>query len=552
MQFEFANTPGQQLKVGLKGISYSDSNGEKSLLKEGIITLIDSTVPYIWLPKSACDTFADTLGLKWDGIKAMYFVNDTVHDSLLKSNPTFTFALASTNSQGGPVNITFPYAAFDLNVTAPLVSSTKRYFPIQRGEDDNSYTLGRAFLQEAYIVTNYETSTFSISQAVHDDTPSHIVTIHSNVNGSSASSPSGDASKSHKSGGIGTGAIAGVAIAIALVGIIVAIVAFIMMKRRKRAKRAAFVQQTHIPPSEMTKTVLSTTRNSSDDPEPKKMTGTNVQVQQTDAPMTPPLEMDGGYLFAPGPSQPMELPGERISRGELSTPDLNGRPSELPSPGLAAIRSELSTPEPILPGQELPTPDPSHELPSPNLSAADRRSPKPRPQSMRIDSSDSESGFTYDGMKQFGHKRVLSQDSARPQSYRLNTEDSIESPILGHLSTDVTDIASPIFSSPTTTEPIAASGRSLPAVAKRPVHLRQDSDTWQTRLEMTSDDSAPPSRFNTVSERGEPARKESGASDVNTVSSLAESPVTRKPVPIHPSFEERKAHFEEKDEKAKQ
>lgn len=553
MQLDFAGNPQRPLVTGLKGVTYTDSKGDKRMLKEGILAFIDSTVPYIWLPESACNAFEDTFGLQWDGTKALYFVNDTAHKDLIKANPTLTFALANTDSKGATVNITFPYAAFDLNVTQPIVPKTRRYFPLQRAPDENSYTLGRTFLQEAYIITNYETSTFSISQAVHDDTPSHVVTIPSNSNRTSGSNTTGGASKSTKSGGIGTGAIAGVAIAIAVVGIIVAIVAFVCMRRRRRARRAALVHQTHLPPAEMTKTVLSTTRNSSDDPEPKKLAGPSVHVEQTDAPITPPLEMDADHVFGPGPSQaPMELPGDRMSRTELSTPEpVVSR--ELESPDFAAaIRSELSTPEPILPQQELPTPDPSHELPSPNLIAADRRSPKPRPQSYRMDSSGSESGFTRDGMATFGHRRHGSVDSPRPQARRLDTEDSLESPILGRLSTNIADIDSSIFSFPASTVSIATTGRSLPQVAKRPVHLRQDSDTWQTRLDMTSDESAPSSRFGTVKEN---ERKESEASVAGTVNSLVESPVIRKPVPIRASMDESKPPFDEndeKDEKAKQ
>ena len=500
------------------------------MLQEGIFALVDSTVPYIWLPQSACEAFEDAFDISWDPIKNLYLVKSDAHDNLVKTNPTLTFSLATG---GKSVNITFPYAAFDLNASYPLVKNESRYFPLQRAPDDRSYTLGRTFLQEAYIITNFETSTFSLSQALFDESPARIVPISSNANGTADSGVTGDKPKGKgKSGGIGTGAIAGLAIAIAIVGIIVAVVAYMLRRRRKNRKQRAaeFHQAATLPPSDV-KTVLSTARTSTDDPEPKKLLDTNVTVQPADQPMTPPMnEMEGNQLFAPGPSQPQELPGERISRGELgSSTDLLA-PSELPSPGLAAaLRSELSTPEPILPSQELPTPDPSAELPSPNLKAVDRK----RPQSYRMDSSGSESSFGRDVLGVGNHRRAHS-DESRPQSLRHNSDDSIESPILGSLSTNGTDIESPVFGPSKTESPVAATGRSIQQLPKRPAHIRQDSDTFQTRLEAmrgTADESDPPSRFSTTTIK-ENTRKGSEHSEVGTVSSLGDSPVVRKPVPI--------------------
>ncbi|KAL9030785.1 MAG: hypothetical protein Q9180_006874, partial [Flavoplaca navasiana] len=60
--------------------------------------------------------------------------------------------------------IELPYAAFDLIAERPLMKNATRYFPLMRAADESQYTLGRTFLQEAYLVADYERRIFSISQ----------------------------------------------------------------------------------------------------------------------------------------------------------------------------------------------------------------------------------------------------------------------------------------------------------------------------------------------------------------------------------------------------
>jgi hypothetical protein len=139
----------RDLTVGLQAITTSLQGTDHTLLPQGIYTFIDSTVPHIWLPLTACQRFEAIFGLTWDPITDLYLVNDTLHLSLLNQNPIFTFILGNT-TQGGPsMNIVLPYASFDLFVDYPIVANQTRYFPIMRAANDTQYTLGRAFLQEA-------------------------------------------------------------------------------------------------------------------------------------------------------------------------------------------------------------------------------------------------------------------------------------------------------------------------------------------------------------------------------------------------------------------
>lgn len=136
--------------VALQSVVYTDSNSKGTvLLKEPILTLVDSTVPHIWLPLEACQQFETAFGITYDAITNLYLINDTVHDTLVKTNPQVVFQLANSLTGGPVVSITLPYASFDLQVSEPLVKNSSRYFPLRHAKDDTQYTLGRTFFQES-------------------------------------------------------------------------------------------------------------------------------------------------------------------------------------------------------------------------------------------------------------------------------------------------------------------------------------------------------------------------------------------------------------------
>lgn len=111
----------RDLTVEIKSILMTASNNSVDLLNNSISAYIDSTVPYF------------------------YLVNDTLHEYLQAQNATVVFSISNTTQS---VNISLPYAAFDLIAEYPLVSNTTRYFPLMRATNESQYTLGRAFLQE--------------------------------------------------------------------------------------------------------------------------------------------------------------------------------------------------------------------------------------------------------------------------------------------------------------------------------------------------------------------------------------------------------------------
>lgn len=106
------------------------------------------------------------------------------------------------------------------------MKNTSRYFPLMRAANESQYTLGRTFLQEAYIIADYERRNFSVAPCSWaDHLQQDIIAIQSP--GSALTN------KRHALGagaitGISLGAAAGVAIAFAL--------AFFSFARRKRRR----------------------------------------------------------------------------------------------------------------------------------------------------------------------------------------------------------------------------------------------------------------------------------------------------------------------------
>ncbi|KAI0872868.1 aspartic peptidase domain-containing protein [Hypoxylon argillaceum] len=228
--FSMAGDVTRDLVVVLQSISYSGSTSA-TLLSEPIDIFIDSTDPNLWLPEDVCDAFEKAFDLTIDDTSGLYLINETHHTTLLNSDAEVTFRLSDVTSGGEAVVIVLPYAAFDLTAEYPLVDNTSYYFPLKRAANSTQYTLGRTFLQEAYLSADYERGVFNVSACSWiAGAEENLVTIpakdsRSGVDGSSSSS------------GLGGGAIAGIVIG-AVVGAILIGAIIIYIIRRERKKRA--------------------------------------------------------------------------------------------------------------------------------------------------------------------------------------------------------------------------------------------------------------------------------------------------------------------------
>ncbi|CAD6578830.1 MAG: hypothetical protein ASARMPRED_008861 [Alectoria sarmentosa] len=176
--FAFGPDTSRDLLVPVQSITSDAARGP--LISTVIYSYIDSLVPHIWLPLGACQAFEKAFGLTFNETAELYFVNDTLHDKLVAQNPNVTFTLGPASAGGNTVDIVMHYVSFDLMADYPIVNNKTRYFPLRQAQNDTQYTLGRAFLQDAYVIADYDRSNFSVSQAVfpNGSNTQQIVAIH--------------------------------------------------------------------------------------------------------------------------------------------------------------------------------------------------------------------------------------------------------------------------------------------------------------------------------------------------------------------------------------
>ena len=149
VSFQFNSIDLRDLTVNLNSIDMVTGIGDRRVLSNNSLPMfLDSTIPYIYLPLDVCLQFESAFGLTWNNTVQAYLVNDTLHAKLEEQNANVTFSLGN-GQPNAIVNITLPYAAFDLNASYPLINNPSRYFPLVRATNETQYTLGRTFFQEA-------------------------------------------------------------------------------------------------------------------------------------------------------------------------------------------------------------------------------------------------------------------------------------------------------------------------------------------------------------------------------------------------------------------
>lgn len=171
--------PGDSLALDLRSLVVVNAlNGTVSASSDGgMRAVIDSTLPDLWLPPSACELLADALNLTLDLTTGRYLIDSSTHSALKDASPEFTFTLAANQSSSTTINIVLPYSAFDLWLLPPIYESPVPYFPIRQAPEGSDFILGRTFLQEAYIVVDWERRNFTLGQAVTEERQPKVVPL---------------------------------------------------------------------------------------------------------------------------------------------------------------------------------------------------------------------------------------------------------------------------------------------------------------------------------------------------------------------------------------
>ncbi|KAL5119997.1 hypothetical protein ACEQ8H_002095 [Pleosporales sp. CAS-2024a] len=236
------NKTDKTLIVGVNSITYTPNQavqqGASSLTKTsgvGFLAVIDSTLPYLVLPDDICDEFVVKFGLGFDNTTGLYTINSTSHEQNQQQNATVEFRISpSPQNNSNSTTIVLPYEALCLQASAPIYSNTTNYFPIRKSSN-NIYILGRTFLQEAYLVVDYERATFKLAPAVFSDPMPHenLVAIAHPSDLVAIAPPS---AKESSSNSLSAGAIAGIVIGIVAVFLLLGGGAFLHVKKRRRSK----------------------------------------------------------------------------------------------------------------------------------------------------------------------------------------------------------------------------------------------------------------------------------------------------------------------------
>lgn len=148
--FDFDERDIRDLTVDIEAITMTAGSSTTILSSSRLVALVDSTFPYITLPLAVCQKFEAAFGITWNDLAQGYLVSETLHAQLQTQNASVTFTLGNSSARA-TVDITLPYAAFNLVTMYPLTVNSSSYFPLMRATNESQYTLGRTFLQEALV-----------------------------------------------------------------------------------------------------------------------------------------------------------------------------------------------------------------------------------------------------------------------------------------------------------------------------------------------------------------------------------------------------------------
>ncbi|KAF7880036.1 uncharacterized protein EAF02_007673 [Botrytis sinoallii] len=234
--FTLSSDINRDIVVAIQAITYSGTT-QASLLQSPTYAFIESTDPNFWLPEAVCQEFEKVFGLSLDN-NGLYLINSTQYALLTSINPQVTFSLANSLTGGDIASIVLPFNAFALSASYPFVPNDTYYFPLRKSANESQNTLGRAFLQEAYLTVDYERGNFTVSQCSFvDGSSSEISTIISPTltnNSSSMSQSSSSADSTDPTKHLSIGIICGIAVALVAVLIIGALGGFYLFRRRNR------------------------------------------------------------------------------------------------------------------------------------------------------------------------------------------------------------------------------------------------------------------------------------------------------------------------------
>ena len=134
----------------------------------GIRTILEPSIPYLYLPPEVCSSLASKLDLTYLPNLELYSWNFSNPSTTTLVNSLSHISFTFTNASNVSTAIDIPFALLNLTLEPPLTSHPIPYFPCRPYEPppgQNQYFLGRAFLQGAFLGQNWATGKHWLAQA---------------------------------------------------------------------------------------------------------------------------------------------------------------------------------------------------------------------------------------------------------------------------------------------------------------------------------------------------------------------------------------------------
>ncbi|PHH69924.1 hypothetical protein CDD82_7432 [Ophiocordyceps australis] len=152
-------------------------SSRKNLLGYGdkpspIQVTIDPCSPYLTLPRDSCSEIARWLPVTYNESLGLYLwkTEDPGYKRIVHSGSGLSFRLESETQY---VNVKVPFQHLNLTLEPPLTEKPTPYFPCRPTDSTEYYTLGRAFLQDAFLAGDWANQEWWIAQAPGPNMPTH-------------------------------------------------------------------------------------------------------------------------------------------------------------------------------------------------------------------------------------------------------------------------------------------------------------------------------------------------------------------------------------------
>lgn len=147
-----------------------------SSISNALKVAMNPGAPYLALPKSTCAAIAKDLPVTFNVEYGLYFwdVDDPQYARIVTSPSYLSFKFRASSPTNASLTVNVPFQLLNLTLEAPLINELTPYFPCQPPQLGDEYSLGRAFLQAAFLGVNWNQGlgTWYLAQAPGPNTSS--------------------------------------------------------------------------------------------------------------------------------------------------------------------------------------------------------------------------------------------------------------------------------------------------------------------------------------------------------------------------------------------